>query len=102
MIRRPPRSTLFPYTTLFRSRADDRSETIQDPVAGTRSDALTETARHEIDDENHVGHQSYRVESILEKQRTGGGRGVMVLCLMQRRGRQAGLDRPAQIGRAHV
>src|SRR2546427_6201242 len=24
MIRRPPRSTLFPYTTLFRSEADDR------------------------------------------------------------------------------
>src|SRR5690348_17033230 len=24
MIRRPPRSTLFPYTTLFRSRKDDR------------------------------------------------------------------------------
>src|SRR2546428_8273755 len=25
MIRRPPRSTLFPYTTLFRSRRSDRS-----------------------------------------------------------------------------
>src|SRR2546429_730175 len=25
MIRRPPRSTLFPYTTLFRSRAAERS-----------------------------------------------------------------------------
>src|SRR3712207_8312049 len=25
MIRRPPRSTLFPYTTLFRSRGDRRS-----------------------------------------------------------------------------
>src|SRR5438445_12096875 len=25
MIRRPPRSTLFPYTTLFRSRRDGRS-----------------------------------------------------------------------------
>src|SRR5260221_5833454 len=25
MIRRPPRSTLFPYTTLFRSRAGERS-----------------------------------------------------------------------------
>src|SRR5260221_6339985 len=25
MIRRPPRSTLFPYTTLFRSQADDDS-----------------------------------------------------------------------------
>src|SRR2546426_6449888 len=26
MIRRPPRSTLFPYTTLFRSRVRDRSQ----------------------------------------------------------------------------
>src|SRR3712207_6889716 len=26
MIRRPPRSTLFPYTTLFRSRAEDQAE----------------------------------------------------------------------------
>src|SRR3712207_8359688 len=26
MIRRPPRSTLFPYTTLFRSRTDPTSE----------------------------------------------------------------------------
>src|SRR5256885_4667659 len=26
MIRRPPRSTLFPYTTLFRSRADGRRQ----------------------------------------------------------------------------
>src|SRR2546421_12930676 len=26
MIRRPPRSTLFPYTTLFRSRRDEREE----------------------------------------------------------------------------
>src|SRR2546421_1320091 len=41
MIRRPPRSTLFPYTTLFRSRAfADRAEYMGDtdfvkvPVAG--------------------------------------------------------------------
>src|SRR2546427_9297186 len=26
MIRRPPRSTLFPYTTLFRSRLEEREE----------------------------------------------------------------------------
>src|SRR2546425_8395301 len=32
MIRRPPRSTLFPYTTLFRSRADVRDR----PRAGGR------------------------------------------------------------------
>src|SRR3712207_8038204 len=31
MIRRPPRSTLFPYTTLFRSRGRDT-----DPVRGCR------------------------------------------------------------------
>src|SRR2546430_12987112 len=28
MIRRPPRSTLFPYTTLFRSGAEDSSTTV--------------------------------------------------------------------------
>src|SRR2546430_13234006 len=34
MIRRPPRSTLFPYTTLFRSRAESRpAEQHSDPVA---------------------------------------------------------------------
>src|SRR3712207_7413023 len=31
MIRRPPRSTLFPYTTLFRSRAARRPVRGQDP-----------------------------------------------------------------------
>src|SRR3712207_7321317 len=31
MIRRPPRSTLFPYTTLFRSR--DAHEVVQDRLA---------------------------------------------------------------------
>src|SRR5260221_10165928 len=28
MIRRPPRSTLFPYTTLFRSRWDSQSQSL--------------------------------------------------------------------------
>src|SRR5256885_9917161 len=32
MIRRPPRSTLFPYTTLFRSLSDDL-----EPIIGTKS-----------------------------------------------------------------
>src|SRR3712207_8233064 len=34
MIRRPPRSTLFPYTTLFRSRGDRRGR--EDRGAGFR------------------------------------------------------------------
>src|SRR2546430_10495729 len=32
MIRRPPRSTLFPYTTLFRSRARDRGREAEPPA----------------------------------------------------------------------
>src|SRR3712207_8190521 len=32
MIRRPPRSTLFPYTTLFRSTRAARSEPRKDPT----------------------------------------------------------------------
>src|SRR3712207_8898389 len=35
MIRRPPRSTLFPYTTLFRSAREDSGRTAQLPVEGT-------------------------------------------------------------------
>src|SRR3712207_8784669 len=54
MIRRPPRSTLFPYTTLFRSRFPDKA----------RSEAMNVmsykgyTARVEFDgeDELFVGH----------------------------------------------
>src|SRR2546426_9219518 len=41
MIRRPPRSTLFPYTTLFRSRdlvAVARLELLQEPRVATRSE----------------------------------------------------------------
>src|SRR5690348_17999306 len=40
MTRRPPRSTLFPYTTLFRSRKDAAAEGGQDRslVTGTCSD----------------------------------------------------------------
>src|SRR3712207_7638237 len=35
MIRRPPRSTLFPYTTLFRSSSDQITDPFPAPVAPT-------------------------------------------------------------------
>src|SRR6202521_3606255 len=38
MIRRPPRSTLFPYTTLFRSQAEDRIRDSE--VTGVQTCAL--------------------------------------------------------------
>src|SRR2546430_9635975 len=34
MIRRPPRSTLFPYTTLFRSRSIDRMRHLEEILSG--------------------------------------------------------------------
>src|SRR2546425_8517965 len=34
MIRRPPRSTLFPYTTLFRSLFDFRADFVEPPRVG--------------------------------------------------------------------
>src|SRR3712207_9562447 len=37
MIRRPPRSTLFPYTTLFRSDLEGASRRVDRPSEGTRS-----------------------------------------------------------------
>src|SRR2546429_1904695 len=50
MIRRPPRSTLFPYTTLFRSRlgsARDGSEVLLDQPL--------DLGRAEVADDGHAG-----------------------------------------------
>src|SRR3712207_7238418 len=38
MIRRPPRSTLFPYTTLFRSRRGGLYAAVLDQLAGHRAE----------------------------------------------------------------
>src|SRR2546425_9396926 len=49
MIRRPPRSTLFPYTTLFRSAAVDFSSgTLLMTEAGTKRRAALHLARGEV------------------------------------------------------
>src|SRR2546426_9025377 len=40
MIRRPPRSTLFPYTTLFRSGTDTRLAVQRDLAAALLDDAV--------------------------------------------------------------
>src|SRR3712207_7870289 len=49
MIRRPPRSTLFPYTTLFRSAHD---------AAGLRRDPLD--PGHQLDEVTHVAEEGAR------------------------------------------
>src|SRR2546430_8467801 len=48
MIRRPPRSTLFPYTTLFRSlRADER--VITSTVEHRATEIVRAAPRHHVD-----------------------------------------------------
>src|SRR3712207_9014461 len=50
MIRRPPRSTLFPYTTLFRSAAGGETEVIDDTLldAEERMDKALSVAREDL------------------------------------------------------
>src|SRR2546429_1578947 len=45
MIRRPPRSTLFPYTTLFRSLQGADKAAFLGPIEKAIKEAKTETAR---------------------------------------------------------
>src|SRR2546421_9689801 len=60
MIRRPPRSTLFPYTTLFRSA--------RQPLARCLRDAA---ARHEVEDGEEVLAGGRRLPASLELQEPG-------------------------------
>src|SRR2546426_3509001 len=60
MIRRPPRSTLFPYTTLFRSvarRSTFRASAWNDPCPASRSE------RHPPPERAHADRKSTRLNS---------------------------------------
>ena len=68
MIRRPPRSTLFPYTTLFRS---------PQPVSPTDSVEVESTEESEPILEARV--RPYEIPDTLAKEMRGQDGGVMVL-----------------------
>src|SRR3712207_7063989 len=75
MIRRPPRSTLFPYTTLFRSRLPRRHDLVGLPAGqlGEVIEARPEGAdaggrRAQLDDE--VGHLRLRGEGLHEDRKS--------------------------------
>src|SRR5256885_6916593 len=75
MIRRPPRSTLFPYTPLFRSR---RAE----PVCGTAQPPVEQAAQAPAVARrgHHAGRQSSA--EFIAAARCGGGGRVIVLALL--------------------
>src|SRR2546430_11036253 len=66
MIRRPPRSTLFPYTTLFRSRDADQEHLLRPapPALSGAGDALAHTFETGPD----VRHRSEEHTSELQSQ----------------------------------
>src|SRR2546430_13700325 len=64
MIRRPPRSTLFPYTTLFRSRYGDTRLNASRSTTPSR----TSTAPHSMGTESHLCGRSEEHTSELQSQ----------------------------------
>src|SRR5436190_23592818 len=72
MIRRPPRSTLFPYTTLFRSRAPVRLAQSK-AVCAAGSSLLAEKGRCVVRSEEHTSelqsHSDLVCRLLLEKKK---------------------------------
>src|SRR2546425_8948188 len=60
MIRRPPRSTLFPYTTLFRSDGDPRGgvRLVRHRLSGQRRRVQTPRSRLPLDSKRSEEHTS--------------------------------------------
>src|SRR2546422_4472401 len=81
MIRRPPRSTLFPYTTLFRSHVDNRrpgASTRQNPVGPVhhllQRSVVRDAREHHVDrSEEHTSELQSRLHLVcrllLEKKK---------------------------------
>src|SRR2546427_9046465 len=76
MIRRPPRSTLFPYTTLFRSRQEALDEDVlhqDDLLACRRAHGLKDPSRRQRSEEHTSELQSQSnlvCRLLLEKKKT--------------------------------
>src|SRR3712207_8028788 len=72
MIRRPPRSTLFPYTTLFRSRADVDDGLRRDRVRVLGGEALADDALHpvEADAEGLLDELAHRAQAAVAEVRS--------------------------------
>src|SRR2546425_13084325 len=101
MIRRPPRSTLFPYTTLFRSLDGMRGAAEQAPEIGDvqaeqhervdPADAALPQDKHEVDERRYEADDLHGVLALEpdRRQSLGGG--------LSPRGREHEIDhRPAQ------
>src|SRR3989442_4211532 len=75
MIRRPPRSTLFPYTTLFRSTDNMGVVGVQFKLDGVNLGAEVDAIEFELRSEEHTSELQSRPHLVcrllLEKKKTG-------------------------------
>src|SRR5260370_26652011 len=74
MIRRPPRSTLFPYTTLFRSNTANGSQALSSNIDGGGNTAIGAAALHQwLRSEEHTSelqsHLNLVCRLLLEKKK---------------------------------
>src|SRR3712207_7375612 len=76
MIRRPPRSTLFPYTTLFRSVLVVGQAQIAEPEAGVAPDQVAARAKRGKEDpqERHNHYAQYHNHRDVSNASTDGVR----------------------------
>src|SRR3712207_6999756 len=69
MIRRPPRSTLFPYTTLFRSAGDDEKDTIPGRARNRQRNSHEQSSNAEHRAEHAQGENPLPAEGELRRDR---------------------------------
>src|SRR2546428_3690595 len=91
MIRRPPRSTLFPYTTLFRSQARlhiARRPNPTDARSGYAKEYLRQLFRERVGDDNRSEEHTSELQSrsdlvcrlLLEKKKKEHRRSIHAAC----------------------
>src|SRR3712207_1576176 len=90
MIRRPPRSTLFPYTTLFRSRGSEALLPVETALDGIPALALTPEEAFRLKQGRSVVLLPRQVETLRPQFAEGsrtvsalGPEGIVALCEMR-------------------
>src|SRR3712207_8323672 len=108
MIRRPPRSTLFPYTTLFRSNCLAPMAKVLNDTIGIERGLMTTihayTQDQNLQDGPHKDLRRARAAALNIVPTSTGAAKAIGLVLPELKGKLDGyaLRVPIQIGRAHV
>src|SRR2546429_3062950 len=102
MIRRPPRSTLFPYTTLFRSVRAAQALLLHEPPRGLDPDPPRRRAAARANPAARAAHpageMARRAPGRGEPDVSRGARELHVLGELRRAGADGREDRPSGVG----